>query len=215
MKFEKVTKGSITLAISNIVPLIGVLLGYWNAFDIIFLYWLENIIIGIVALIRITISPDSEGKAAGKNIFIAFFFCLHYGFFTYGHGIFVASFFEEQLVGSQQIADQNIVSIAYFMLTQQAVQLTIIAMFLAHLIDLIFAYQSRKIAPAQQEMFKPYKRIIVLHMTIIFGGFLATAFDNTLGIALVMIGLKIFYDLHPPKLSSKSKAQRRTTRSIN
>ena len=215
MKFEKVTKGSITLAISNIVPLIGVLLGYWNAFDIIFLYWLENIIIGIITLIRIIISPDSEGKAAAKNIFIAIFFGLHYGFFTYGHGIFVASFFEEQLIGSQQIADQNIVSIAYFMLTQQAVQLTILAMFLAHLIDLIFAYQSRKIASAQQEMFKPYKRIIVLHMTIIFGGFLATAFDNTLGIALVMIGLKIFYDLRPPKLSSKSKAQRRTTRSIN
>ena len=206
MKFEQITKGSIALALSNLVPLIGVLLGYWSAFDVIFLYWFENIIIGLFAFCRMTIRPDNSALFAIGGLFTAGFFCLHYGFFTYGHGVFVASFFEDQLIGSNNAVGDGLVDVVGFMLSNRGVQLTLLAMFIAHLIEFIIAYKERKIDAIPAEMFKPYKRIIVLHIAIIFGGFIATKFENTIGVAIVMIALKTYFDLKPPKFTSRRKS---------
>lgn len=203
----KVATGNIAIALSNIVPLIGVLLGYWSAFDIIFLYWFENIIIGLFTLFRMIIRPDNPGLIAFIGLFGAAFFCVHYGFFTYGHGVFVASFFEEQLSSGSpsQSMDGNLFSVVTYMLQQTGVQLTLIAMFIGHFIEYIVAYKNKQIDAFPVEMFKPYKRIIILHIAIIFGGFIATLFDNTLGVALVMIGMKVYYDLRPPQFKKSSK----------
>lgn len=213
MQLEQLTQGklptgNIAVALSNIVPLIGVLMGYWSAFDIIFLYWFENIIIGIFTVCRMTIKPNNPGLLAFAGLFTAAFFCVHYGFFTYGHGIFVTSFFEEQLLTGNQAQgmDDNLFSVVTYMLQQTGVQLTLLAMFIGHFIEYIIAYRNKKIDALPVEMFKPYKRIIILHIAIILGGFIATLFDNTLGVALVMIGLKTFYDLRPPQFKKSSKA---------
>ncbi|GAA4364140.1 DUF6498-containing protein [Kangiella marina] len=206
----KLSKGKIAVALANIVPLIGVLLGYWSAFDIIFLYWFENIIIGIFTFCRMTIRPDTPPMFRFGGLFMAAFFCVHYGFFTFGHGSFVASFFDEQLLGANAAMSGNIFNVTGFMLSQQGIQLTIFAMLIAHLVEFILAYRNREFDSIPAEMFRPYKRIIVLHIAIIAGGFIATLFENTLGVALVMIALKIYFDLRPnsfSKLKEKHKGK--------
>lgn len=207
MTFEQITKGRIALALSNIAPLLGVLLGYWSAFDVIFLYWFENIIIGLFTVCRMTIRPENSTLFAIGGLFTAGFFCLHYGFFTYGHGVFVASFFEEQLLSSSNVTDNDLLQVVAHMLSNQGVQLTIAAMFIAHLIDFVIAYREKNIDGISVEMFKPYKRIIVLHIAIIFGGFIAMSLNNTLGVALVMIALKVFFDLKPPQFTQRQTAK--------
>lgn len=202
---KKFSKGSIAIALANIVPLIGVLLGYWSAFDIIFLYWFENIIIGLLTICRIISSPKRGSLPKSDVFFTAAFFCVHYGFFTYGHGIFLASFFGEQLMANNSLTDDTIVNITGLMLSHRDIQLTILAIFLAHVIDFILAYKDRTFDTTRKEMFKPYKRIMILHITIIFGGFVATRFENTWGIALIMIALKTYYDLNPPSFKKKKK----------
>ena len=206
MTFEHITKGRIALALSNIAPLVGVLLGYWSAFDVIFLYWFENIIIGLFTVCRMTIRPDNSAVFAIGGLFTAGFFCLHYGFFTYGHGMFVASFFEDQLLSGSSATDGSLLYVVEHMLSNQGIQLTLAAMFIAHLAEFIIAYREKNIDSIPAEMFKPYKRIIVLHIAIIFGGFIAMTLDNTLGVALVMIALKVFFDLKPPKFAQKKLA---------
>jgi hypothetical protein len=44
-------------------------------------------------------------------------------------------------------------------------------------------------------MSEPYKRIIVMHLTIIFGGFLVMMLDNKLPALVLMIVLKVGVDL--------------------
>ena len=200
----RITTGNLALALANIAPLIGVLLGYWNAFDIIFLYWFENIIIGVFTVARMTIRPDTASLFKFAGMFLGAFFCFHYGFFTYGHGSFIASFFDEQLLGANTSVSSNIVDVSRFMLAQQGIQLTIAAMFIAHLVEYLLAYKNREFDDAPKEMFKPYKRIIVLHIAIIFGGFLAAMLDNSIGVALVMIALKTYFDLKPLSFASST-----------
>lgn len=205
MQLEKITKGSIAIALGNIVPLIGVLLGYWSAFDIIFLYWFENIIIGLFTVLRMTVRPNNRAGFVAAGVFAAAFFCFHYGFFTYIHGVFVASFFADHLINDPQSVGDGIFNLAAYMLAQKGVQLTILAMVLVHLVEYVIAYREHKIDSPREEMSKPYKRIMVLHMTILFGGFIATMFENTLGVALLIVALKIYYDLKPPVFYKKKQ----------
>ncbi len=50
-----------TLLAVNVIPLVGVLLWGWSAFHVVALYWLENIILGVINVLKIiTCSPDRE-----------------------------------------------------------------------------------------------------------------------------------------------------------
>lgn len=45
----------------NVLPLAGVMFLGWQAFDIVFLYWLENVVIGVINILKmITCWPDPE-----------------------------------------------------------------------------------------------------------------------------------------------------------
>jgi Family of unknown function (DUF6498) len=47
------------LVVANAVPLLGVLLLGWDTFEIVALYWIENVIIGVINVLKmITCSPD-------------------------------------------------------------------------------------------------------------------------------------------------------------
>lgn len=47
------------LAASNMLPLVGVLAFGWQAFDLVFLYWMENVVIGAVNVLKIrACQPD-------------------------------------------------------------------------------------------------------------------------------------------------------------
>lgn len=52
---------SILLVAANLVPLVGVLMWDWSVFHVVVVYWLENVIIGVINLLKmITCSPDPE-----------------------------------------------------------------------------------------------------------------------------------------------------------
>ena len=57
------------------------------------LYWFENIIVGLLNVLRMAWIPTGDTPAAGifQKLFTIFFFSVHYGIFTLVHGIFVFS----------------------------------------------------------------------------------------------------------------------------
>jgi hypothetical protein len=55
----------------NLVPLFGVLNWGWQTFDLIFLYWMENVIIGLFALARMVIRPYGHGLELAFPLFLA------------------------------------------------------------------------------------------------------------------------------------------------
>jgi hypothetical protein len=83
----------IALILANLPPIMGVLFLGWQVFPILFLFWMENVIIGASNVLKMIIcSPGDERQSAAK-VFMIPFFCVHYGIFTAVHGIFVIFMF--------------------------------------------------------------------------------------------------------------------------
>ena len=47
----------------------------------------------------------------------------------------------------------------------------------------------------KDQMHKPYSRIMLMHVTLIFGGFLVLALDSRLLALTLLIGMKIVVDI--------------------
>jgi hypothetical protein len=72
------------------------------------------------------------------------------------------------------------------------------ALFVSHGLSFLLNYlgkeEYRRTSPARQ-MTAPYGRVIVLHLTILFGGFVAAFLGAPIGALLVLVGLKTIFDL--------------------
>ena len=76
---KKSRLSSVALVIANLVPLAGVLVFGWRVFDVLMLYWLENVVIGVINVMRMAMVPGRS------KIFLMLFFTVHYGVFCFGH----------------------------------------------------------------------------------------------------------------------------------
>ena len=185
----------IALVLANLVPAFGVLFLHWEVFPLMFLFWSENVIIGVLNVLKmLTANPESPVSWAGK-LFIIPFFCVHYGMFTFVHGIFVIGLFGggfkpgagfPTLVTFWRTAHENYLGWA------------ILGLALSRGISFVTNYLvsgEYKRASLPQLMQQPYGRIVVLHLAILGGGFLVMALHSPeLGL-LLLVALKIALDL--------------------
>jgi len=160
-----------------------------------FLFWSENVIIGVINVLKmLTANPESPVSWAGK-LFLIPFFCVHYGMFTFIHGVFVIALFGGGLRHGAgfptpetfwQIAHENYLGWA------------ILGLAVSRGISFVTNYLLNgeyKRASLQQLMQQPYGRIVVLHIAILGGGFLMLALHSPeLGL-LLLVALKIAFDL--------------------
>jgi hypothetical protein len=180
-----------SLVSANLVPLLGVLFFGWSLFPIMFLYWLENVVVGLLNVVRMVRAekpmPDRQKdlKFGGKPYdpsmkkSLIFFFIIHYGLFTLVHGMFVSFLF-----GPANIS--LIAAIAGFA-----------SLFISHYVSYrtnFIGKEEYKNLSAPDLFFQPYKRIVILHLTVLFGGIFAKAFGAPIIALLVLIALKIIAD---------------------
>jgi hypothetical protein len=191
----------------------GVLLGGWSVFAVMALFWVENVVIGVFNLAKILTSGVRSGVGGVIGaLFTGAFFTVHYGMFTAVHGIFVVALFGGENTGQGLNGSASGLFTPLFKMIDRLVAdpdgvLAIAAVVIAHAI----AYGRWVIAtreeptPIPQLMSAPYGRIVVLHITLIAGGFLVMALNApTLG-ALVLIGLKLIYDVATAGADSRGK----------
>jgi Family of unknown function (DUF6498) len=185
----------VALVLANLVPVWGVLCLHWEVFPLMFLFWSENVIVGAFNVLKMLwANPESPISWAGK-VFIIPFFCVHYGMFTFIHGVLVVALFGGGLrsgVGFPtlekfwQIAHENYLGWA------------ILGLAVSRGISFVTNYLGNgeyQRANLQQLMAQPYGRIVVLHLTILFGGFLMMALHSPVWGLLLLVGLKIVLDL--------------------
>ena len=79
----------VILIAANLAPLYGVLFLGWQVFPLLFLYWFENVIIGLFNLLKMVACKPRDRLSKKARIGAMLFFCIHYGLFTFVHGIFV------------------------------------------------------------------------------------------------------------------------------
>lgn len=171
----------LSLIAANLVPIFGVLFMGWDVGSILLLYWIESLVIGILNIPKILMA---KGFIV-LNIFNAAFFAVHFGGFSAGHGLFLKEMFE---------VDLSVKSI----LTWDPITIAAVSFFVSHFISMVINFFGRREyekRTSSEQMFAPYGRVVVMHLTIIFGGILAQKFGAPAFALLVLIAIKTTIDL--------------------
>lgn len=181
--------GKLSLALlvaSNLVPLAGALLFGWRIGDLMLLFWLESAIIGLFNILKIF-------RIAGVSaIFYVLFFIGHFGIFMSVHLMLLFSLFLENgdNSGTMTLAETAII---FYMLWP-----AILALFISHGFSFYENFLGRKeylFLTVQDQMQKPYSRIVLLHVTLLIGGFLVMATTSTLVPLIMLMTMKIIVDI--------------------
>jgi len=151
--------------------------------------------VGILNIPRILFaSGDTERKQrrVSARMFTAAFFAVHYGIFTAAHGVLVFSLFGEEIG-----ADPS-PQLVFELVRDYHLYWAVLALFVSHLVSLVLNYflaGEYRSATVEEMMHKPYSRIVVLHLGIIFGGFVLQALHEPLLGLIVLIVIKIVVDV--------------------
>jgi hypothetical protein len=172
------------LIAANLAPLYGVLFLGWQVFPLLFLYWFENVIIGMFNLIKMATCKPKDPQTKKARIGAMLFFCIHYGLFTFVHGIFIFVVF-----GSEA----EVLS-----LWNMGVGWVALDLFLSHGISFAFNYvKGREFerTTLNKLMEEPYGRVVIMHLTIIGGGFLMAVLQSPVAGLIVLVLIKIVIDI--------------------
>jgi hypothetical protein len=182
------------LVAANLVPLAGVLFWGWDAFALVTLFWMENVVIGVFFLLRmLTLDPLDPALWLGK-LFLVPFFCAHYGMFTAIHGGFVF-----HLLGGKRYDMEGFIPLeaAVRAAADFGLWLPLGVLVASHLFSFLWNYLYRgefRRAQLARLMAQPYGRVVVLHVAIIFGGFAAAMLGSPVWALVVLMALKIGLD---------------------
>lgn len=204
------------LLAANAVPLAGVLLLDWDLLTIVRIYWLENGVIGVFAVLRmlsagerssgagVAEAADATGGSGGVRVATVVakvlsvpFFVFHYGVFWLGHGMFVwlalPVFFAPGMGGPDGPDLEASVGADLPVMLAAGLALSV-----SHGASFVLNWLGRgefRTATVNGEMTAPYGRVIVLHLTIILGAFAVAFLGAPVWALVVMVVLKTMLDL--------------------
>lgn len=178
---------------ANLIPVVGVLMWGWSAGLLMLVYWLENVVIGMFNVGRMVAAGAGQGAAGLLScLFVVPFFIVHYGGFCAGHGIFVWTMFGQGLESAAGVADPFSPQFLPALFADQPglwAALATIVIWQGLLFGVFLVRGEWRETDPMTEMHAPYGRIIVLHITILAGGFVVLALGQPwLGVALLAIG---------------------------
>lgn len=180
---------TLMLVAANSVPLAGALLGIWAAYDLLLLFWAENLVIGLFQVLRM-----AAVMALRRETVLAVlipFFCVHYGIFTFVHGQFVTGIMAP--AGADGLAAG-----AALLLSPDGLLWPLLALAASHAfsfaVNFLGAGEWRGIG-AQALMVQPYGRVVALHLAILFGGALTMALGEPIAALALLVAVKIVIDV--------------------
>ena len=189
----RVTPTAVVLIAANLVPLVGVLFFGWSIFATLLLFWVENVIVGGFNILRMVAATPDNPLAWVSKAFMIPFFTFHYGMFVMVHGIFVL-----QLFGGIHTRGFPTATVFWDAVQGAGIAPAAWGLALSHAVSFGFNYIGAgqyRTASLPMLMTRPYGRVAVLHVVIIFGGFLVMALGSpTLPLALLVV-LKMALDL--------------------
>ncbi len=195
------------LVFFNAIPLYGVLFWGWKSFDLIFLYWLENLIIGAIMILRMVVRPYSHAVEFAMPVFMVPFFTFHYGMFCFVHGKFVISLFGKDL--GPGLSGMDIPEIIIPLVESRHLLWPLAGLLAYQLLDWIRDISERGLGSdgINQLTTAPYRRIVILHITIIASGFAMGALNEPLAGLLLLIAFKTGMDIYHWNKDEKNTLQ--------
>jgi len=187
------------LLLANLIPVAGVLFLNWEIAEVMLLFWAESGIIGFYNLLKMWKIGGIAVLGTGP------FFIAHFGGFMAVHLMFIYGIFIDGMV---TMPASETTTTGRMLADMMALAPALIGYFISHGVS----YSSNFIGKQEylersvsQQMGEPYKRIIIMHMTIIIGGFLVMALNSSMPALLLLIGAKLASDIlshlkeHRPK----------------
>jgi len=194
----------LALLLANLLPLIGVLWFDWDVGSIVVLYWAENLIVGAYTVLRMLTTGGVHA------LFQIAFFCLHYGGFCAIHGLFVLKLtgfadLDQAVPVAYHWPGPLVVLEKFVTLAQQILAAApeqflwaCLALLISHgasFLLLFIGQQEFRHTTVNKLMTAPYKRIALLHIAVIAGGFLVKQLGSPLGLLLALVALKTGMDI--------------------
>lgn len=208
---------TLVLIAANLLPLLGIVFWGWDAFLLLVLYWMETLVIGFWTILAVAVTPpDAPAKAAQgastrqtSRFFLVPFFIVHAGIFMSVHFMFLWSLFS----GGWAKRVHDPADFIRVIVIATGLWVPLVALFVSRAFSFLFAIHAARQGPvgsppgadgSGSSSGKPafenaavngfYSRIIVMHLTILAGGFVALALGS-LAPLVVLVALKTGLDV--------------------
>ncbi len=179
---------TLVLIIANMVPLAGSVFLGWNLADVLVLYWAESAVIGFFNVCKIAVIGRWGALLAGP------FFVGHFGGFMAIHFLFIYTLFIKQPQnGGASSGDLAEVAQLFVVLWP-----ALVALFISHAFSFYQNFLGRQEylgRTVNDQMSEPYSRIIFMQFVLIFGGGLSMVLGGPVLVLLIVIALKIYFDV--------------------
>jgi hypothetical protein len=180
---------ALALVAANLVPLFGAVFLGWKVDGLIVLYWAESAVVGFYTLLKMAVVGKWLAFPAGL------FFTGHFGAFMAIHFLFIYEMFETGLSawGPEPGAVEALVRIF------TPLWPALLALFLSHGASFAMNFIGRREyqgATISRLMAAPYRRVILMQVTLIIGGWLVMELDNPAGALGLLVVLKTAADLY-------------------
>jgi len=189
----KLTRSLLVLIAANLIPIFGVLFFGWTLFEILYLYWLESVIIGIFNIPKMLLA-----QGGGRKRFQRLFgFLVGYGAFAGGELMALAGLFGGPggtMVESHILTDEHFQAVLGY---TPVVLIPLVVLFISHGISFFVNFIRKKeylYATSEEQAMASFKRIIIMHIALGVGGALTARMGSPI-LALLLLGfLKIVFD---------------------
>ena len=195
---------------ANLLPLIGVLFWGWDVFLLLVLYWFETAIMGFWIIVATLVDPHQTIGPTAKQTsrtFLVLFLTAHAGIFMGVHFMFLWALFS----GDWANAVRDPIDFARVIVIGSGLWIALIALFISRGVSTLLRLLNPDILPVwlapkqvhiadanpfseQRLLGGFYRRIIIMHLTLIFSGIVAGAVGSVVPLVL-MIAIKIAIEL--------------------
>mgnify|MGYP001602909413 CR=1 FL=1 len=203
-RIGKIETSSLLLILTNCIPLAGVLFFGWSVFETLFLYWVESGIIALATIALLALMPISAADRAGvpvnQKLIAIPFFMLHFGGFMAAHLFLIIFFLGDPDQGN--ILWQALETVR----KNHSLGWALLSMLVSHGYSFVVNYirTNKYLQPLSKENFwpimvRPYKRIVMMQLTILIGAFGVLILRLPQPMMAAMVVVKTLFDLRAHK----------------
>jgi hypothetical protein len=187
--------------IADLIPAAGILLWGWDAFVLLMLYWMETAVIAFWTLARILTLPEEEPSQRnmlvrfGARLLLTAFFLVHSSGFMAGHLLFLWTLY----AGEWRSTIHNPYDFWHVIVMGYDLWIPLGLLFVGLGLSFFWGLFRQLFGGKDNDSMDRllgglYGRIILMHVVIIFGVWVAMQIGST-GPYLLLIALKTAYDL--------------------
>jgi len=177
---------SVALVVANLIPLAGVLFFHWSLGNVMLLYWAESAVIGFYTVLKIAVVGKLVAIAAAP------FFIGHFGGFMVVHFLLIYEFVIRGFHAGPEPPLADALRGLFVPIWG-----SLLMMFVSHGVSFFTNFMGRgeyERTTVTALMNAPYKRIIVMQLALIFGGWIVILFHSPTGVLALLVVMKIALD---------------------